>query len=485
MANSINVAAFTALNPLLFKDVPKLSLPADFNIQSVDETMVVPDASDKPHFAVERLTTDQGSARSRIGFAVGDSGPVKHAQIPLVQTPAPQPLPSTDPKIPSVLGLLKGTFVGSGFNTIFRPSNAANRLAAQADVDLKPEVPIDVAPGVNDDNILELNLTIEALVFTPKEIGKVPNRGMDEQPDIILHGVPYVQTIWDVTNPATGKADDIPRGIHFEPGMFLIVPSTKRPNAATSITRMASIPHGTTINLSGPDAIVTNGPPPLEKVVANPDPNTNFNTSPPKFSKNFFPNTIVGNKGTPRLPPNLDEFQRNGTITQDLLDEPVNLLVAINKVLGDRITKTHTFTVGSGKMGEKFSGDVASIAFLTGNDPGNKPNANVPSVISTFWVEIVNYDVQVPPMKPGETKNLKPTNLLPGASLPQFCITAPTGGFSKGGKVTVPSIQVQYAQKVMLSFAPGGGPFSWPHVSVASLVPLVPVPVDTSKFSGL
>jgi hypothetical protein len=248
---------------------------------------------------------------------------------------------------------------------------------------------------------------------------------------------------------------------------------------------MASIPHGTTINLSGPDAVVTNGPPPLEQVITNTDPKTNFNTSPPSLPKNFFPNTILGNKGTPRLPPDLDLFQKNGTITQDLLDEPVNLLIAINKLLENRITKTHTFTVGSGDMGEKFSGQVSNIPFLTGNDPNNKPNANVPSVISTFWVEIVSYDVQVPPMKPGETKVLKPTNLLPGASLPEFSITAPAGGFNRGGKVTVPSVQVQYAQKVMLSFAPGGNPFSWPHVSVASLVPLAPVPVDTSKFSGL
>jgi hypothetical protein len=461
MSDSINVEAFTALNPELFKDVPKLSLPANFNLQSVDETLVVHETDDERHCAVQRLTSQRPD------------------QEPYAQPPA-------DPQIPGVLGLLKGTFVGSGFNTIFRPSNAANRAAAQADPDLAPEVAIDVSPGVIDDNILELNLTIEALVFTPKEIGKVPNRGIDEQPDIILHGVPYVQTIWDVTNPRTGRADDEPRAIHFEPGMFLTVPPTKRPNAERSIIRMASIPHGTTINLSGPDAFVTNGPPPLEQIIANTDPKTNFNTSPPSLPKNFFPNTILGNKGTPRLPPDLDLFQKNGTITQDLLDEPLNLLIAINKLLGNRISETHTFAVGSSDIGETFSGQIGNIAFLTGNDPNNKPNAHVPSVFSIFWVEIVSYDVQVPLMKPYETKVLKPTNLLPGACLPEFSITAPAGGFNKGGMITVPSIQVQYAQKVMLSFAPNPAlPFSWPHVSVASLVPLAPVPVDTSKFSGL
>src|SRR6185503_76100 len=85
------------------------------------------------------------------------------------------------------LGPLKaftGTFTGRGFNTIFRPHN--------------PSIPIglDIEPPPSD-NVLELNLTIETLSFHDK-LGKVPNRGL-LQADIELNGVPYLQSISDVT----------------------------------------------------------------------------------------------------------------------------------------------------------------------------------------------------------------------------------------------------------------------------------------------
>ena len=42
-----------------------------------------------------------------------------------------------------------------------------------------------------------------------------------------------------------------------------------------------------------------------------------------------------------------------------------------------------------------------------------------------------------------------------------------------GGTVTVATTQIQYSQKVMLNF----NGLSWPHVSVASLVPASPIPI--------
>ena len=48
------------------------------------------------------------------------------------------------------------------------------------------------------DNILELNLTSETLSFS-KSLGSVPNRGTGAQPDAFLNGVPYLQTINDIT----------------------------------------------------------------------------------------------------------------------------------------------------------------------------------------------------------------------------------------------------------------------------------------------
>jgi hypothetical protein len=92
--------------------------------------------------------------------------------------------------------------------------------------------------------VLEPNLINETLSFAAP-LGVVPNRGSGNQGDIFLNAVPYVQSVTDVTSlPATG--------IHFEPGMWLAVPPTTEPTeAATIYTRMASIPHGVTINAQG------------------------------------------------------------------------------------------------------------------------------------------------------------------------------------------------------------------------------------------
>lgn len=68
---------------------------------------------------------------------------------------APTPAPGLGP-----LAAFAGTFRGKGFNTIFRPDlGSPTRLPVPA----------------TDDNLLELNLTEEALSFSPS-LGAVPNR---------------------------------------------------------------------------------------------------------------------------------------------------------------------------------------------------------------------------------------------------------------------------------------------------------------------
>ena len=75
---------------------------------------------------------------------------------------------------------------GNGFNTIFRPQNFA----------ASPTPLPNPGQGPND-NILELNLTRERLTFS-KALGSVPNRGaQNENEDVFLNGVPYVQRIDD------------------------------------------------------------------------------------------------------------------------------------------------------------------------------------------------------------------------------------------------------------------------------------------------
>lgn len=122
-------------------------------------------------------------------------------------------------------------FLRNGFNLIFRPRPGDDKTDF-------PESP----PNGPNDNILELNLTTEQLTFGAT-IGDIPNRGLifNKQSDINLGGLPYLQTIQDVTNPATGRGDNpIPTGIHFEPGMWLTVPDTTNPKNAASLVRMGS-----------------------------------------------------------------------------------------------------------------------------------------------------------------------------------------------------------------------------------------------------
>src|SRR5271154_3997024 len=80
------------------------------------------------------------------------------------------------------LAAFTGNWTGNGFNTIFRPYAK------------EPNTP----DGNPDDAVLELNLTSETMSFGPP-LGNIPNRGFNTQEDICLNGVPYLQTINDVT----------------------------------------------------------------------------------------------------------------------------------------------------------------------------------------------------------------------------------------------------------------------------------------------
>ena len=49
----------------------------------------------------------------------------------------------------------------------------------------------------------------------------------------------------------------------------------------------------------------------------------------------------------------------------------------------------------------------------------------------------------------------------------------------KSRRITVKSTQIQYSQEVFLNF----NTLTWPHVSVATLVPGSPIPVPASAFA--
>ena len=69
--------------------------------------------------------------------------------------------------------------------------------------------------------------------------GVVPNRGLYPQPDLSLYGLHYLQRVSDADPPGFSTAGE---ALHIS-GLFMNVPASQDPQNASSIVRMASIPH--------------------------------------------------------------------------------------------------------------------------------------------------------------------------------------------------------------------------------------------------
>ena len=377
--------------------------------------------------------------------------------------------PSATPVPPLlVLDNFKGTFAGNGFNTIFRPQSSTTPTT----------FPNNPTQGPTD-NVLELNLTTETLTFADS-LGSVPNRGLFAQGDIFLSGVPYVQTIQDVTNPATGKADGPATGIHFEPGLWMRVPaSTKNPVQVESLNRMASIPHGTTINAQGvAPTTTTPGPPNIAATSITPFA---INTNPPPFIP--FPSQTANLTNTLRLPQDLTTFIKAGTITQAILDDPNTILRNAN--IGKSINKTSTIKISTSPTAPQLGGGTANIDFLVGAKTGSPsgPNAQAAQMDAIFWISEVSHKITVPihtlGQGPLEIAAPSPVAGAPaGFQAPSF-IVDPPAAITTPKTITVTSTQIQYSQRVLLNFAT----LSWPHVSVATLIPKDPIKVPNTVFS--
>ena len=363
--------------------------------------------------------------------------------------------PATPPAPLGILSHFQGEFVGRGFNLIFRPNSAP-----PGNTTFPTPLPPPPVPNPPNENVLELNLTTETLSFS-NSLGNVPNRGLEEQHDIFLNGVPYVQAINDVTNPATGKADGPPTGIHFEPGLWMHVPATRNvPELAESLVRMASIPHGTTINAQAlaPTASIK-GPPDIRPVDITP-----FVIGQPA-NKIRFASQTAASTNTPRLPQDLSKFIAAGTITQAILDDPNTILR--QAIAGQTIVETVVFTVATSPAVPEFGGGTDNIAFLEGNAAITKPNADAVSMTATFWIETVEHELRIPPFKVGSPPLIvKAPTPHPEQLAPTFQISPPHE-IPEPRTITVRTTQIQYSQIVLLNFAG----LIWPHVSVATLTP--------------
>jgi hypothetical protein len=367
------------------------------------------------------------------------------------------------------LSVFVGTFAGQGFNTIFRPDSK------------KTPTPMPGPIQTTDpaDNVLELNLTKETLSFSDN-LGSIPNRGSNNQADAFLNGVPYLQSINDVT---TGT----PVGIHFEPGIWLAVPATTDPAEPVTVARMASIPHGTTIEAQGIALPPIAGKPKIDPVDITPFVGGNPG-NPIKFQ-----NQTVTNKTTRRIPQDLTALNAAGKITQAILDDPNTILRA--QIAKQTITQTIVIQistkpdsplphgplpVGNNPSAPSFGGGSSNIAFLLGQagpPPGGGPNtnANAFQMDAVFWIETVVYEVHVPPLPAGTPPvvlNPVQTNVPVVPSFLAAIPFVPGKGFA-GGVVKMATTQIQYSQKVALDFSG----LTWPHVSVASLVPSAPIPI--------
>ncbi|KAG9495896.1 hypothetical protein J7337_012460 [Fusarium musae] len=354
-----------------------------------------------------------------------------------------------------VLAHFFGTYSGFGFNTIFRPNGTTT------------PTPLPILPPSEDpnDNILQLNLTSESLAFAKGRLDDVPNRGLDTQADIMLNGVPYTQTIADITEMVEPpKKQPV---IHFEPGLWMHVPASEQmPVLAASLSRMASIPHGTSINAQSFTATITaKGAPVFSPVDITPTLIANGTKIP-------FRSQTLTNKNTHRLPQDLTSFDKAGTITQAILTDPNTILRNAN--IGKNIIENTTFEVSSEAQNPNLGGGTSNIGFLIGADAGvtsasvaaRSGNANAVRVTAQYWLSRVRAQINLPACKSADKKTVSPASHGPRDAVPRFLVDIDVPAAKT---VDIEYIQIQYSQNVALDF----NGLSWPHVTVGTLAPTI------------
>jgi hypothetical protein len=262
--------------------------------------------------------------------------------LPAVADAVAHPFQSIDDPL-GPLASLPGTWVGTGFNTIWRPH----------------------FPSGAQDRFLELNLTSETLEFEAIP-GAIPNRGLDQK-DIEMFGVHYLQQISDSVLSA---------GIHLEPGIWATVPATTAPQEPPTVVRMASIPHGTAVLAQG-KAFTIAGPPVIKDTDIIP-----FSAGHPSTKGSFadaqaaFPELKLARKTKFRQP---SDAATEPAITQAMVKNPNHVLQ--KAIVGQDIVRTIVLRVDATNAHPHSIG-TANTFFLT-------ENASANHVTATFWIEKV------------------------------------------------------------------------------------------------
>ncbi len=316
------------------------------------------------------------------------------------------------------LAELSGTWEGQGFNLIARPEASGKS-------------PL----------FLELNQTFETLTFNPIS-SSIPNRG-DAAPDIVLFGLTYLQKVVDLVTQGA---------LHIEPGIWIHIPSGDA-GGNQSVARMGNIPHGNSLLAQGIALLVN-------PVAAGFDPDK----TAPATTAPFPQNTPMPLPGTPSAfkPFNLSDTSPaavdfrtpvgpNGQIPatilgvplQDVINDPVKLLTAALK--GQTIETMVVIEVST----------IASIPGADPTDPTN-PAKSIPKPFPSGGGGIEN----IPFLK----KNADAATMFATFWIEKI----------KGPTPDTDFFQLQYVQTVFLNFpiiAPPAPPkpFTWPHVSVATL----------------
>ena len=193
---------------------------------------------------------------------------------------------------------------------------------------------------------------------------------------------------------------------------------------------------------------------------------------------NKFPSQTAANQQTARIPQDLSPFMQQGTITQDLLDDPNSLLR--NQIAGQNILSTTTLIIATNPAPPPlFGGGTSNIAFLLGDPAAANPNAQAITMSAIFWIETVQYTLQIPVFTPGQGPiTVEPDGPRPfGRPIPTFLVDPPNP-VPAPLTLNVTGTQIQYTQTVNLNFAG----LSWPHVSVATLVPTDPITIPDSAW---